>query len=164
MKKIILAITFILLGVSSSFAQFEQGKYYLGAGVNSAGFSYDSTNKLSFGAEANVGYMFEQDWLAIADFGLKTSDSTINELTLGAKCRYLIEQNGLFLQLGATLKHEKVKGLDSYNDILVTPEVGYCFFLSHYVAVEPSIYYDMSLSKFSDRSRVGLKIGLACYF
>jgi len=164
MKKVLLAITFILLGVSSSFAQFEQGKYYIGAGVNEAGFSYDSTNKFCMGAEANVGYMFEQDWLGIADVGFKTTGSTISEITLGAKCRYLIEQNGLFLQLGAKFAHEKAKGADSYNDFLITPEVGYCFFISHYLAVEPSVYYDMSVSNFSDRSRFGLKIGLACYF
>lgn len=164
MKKLILAITFLLVGVSSSFAQFEAGKYYIGAGINNAGFSYDSTNKFSLGAEANVGYMFEQDWLAIADVSLKTSDSTINELTLGAKCRYFIEQNGLFLQLGAKLAHEKIKGFDSYNDFLISPEVGYCYFLGRHVTVEPSVYYDMSLSNFSDRSRVGFKIGLACYF
>ena len=164
MKKLLLAITLLFMGMSTSFAQFEQGKYYIGAGVNNIGMSYDSTNKFSLGAEANVGYMFEQDWLAIAEVGLKTSDSMINELTLGAKCRYFIEQNGIFLQLGGKLAHEKIKGLDSYNDFLITPEVGYCYFLGRHVTVEPSIYYDMSLSKFSERSRVGLKIGLACYF
>jgi len=162
MKKIILAFALLLAGVSSSFAQFEKGKYYIGAGLNGADISYDATNKFSFGAEADLGYMIERDWLIIGDAGVKLTDSTLRNFYVGAKGRYYIEQNGIFLQAGAKFLHEDYG--TSYNDFQITPEVGYCFFLSHYVAVEPSIYYDMSLSNFSDRSRFGLKIGLACYF
>lgn len=166
MKQIILAIAFLLMGVGSSFAQFEAGKYYVGAGLQGVGLSYDSTNKFTFGAEADLGYMIERDWLVIADAGLKLSDSTLKNFYVGGKLRYLIEQNGLFLQAGAKFLHEDFGGPDteSYNDFLITPEIGYCFFLNHYVALEPSVYYDMSLGNFSKRSCVGLKIGLACYF
>ena len=40
MKKIVLTLIFALVGMSSAFAQFEKGKYYLAANTNAAGFSY----------------------------------------------------------------------------------------------------------------------------
>ena len=41
---------------------------------------------------------------------------------------------------------------------------GYTFYLNHYLAVEPAVYYKMSTNDFSDGSTVGLKIGLGFYF
>ena len=98
--------------------------------------------------------------MAIAEFGMDYRNSDMQQIFAGAKCRYLIEQNGLFLQLGAKYVH----GAPSFNDVQITPEVGYCYFLNGHLTLEPSIYYDLSLSDFSDKSKFGLKVGLAWYF
>ena len=42
-------------------------------------------------------------------------------------------------------------------------EVGYAFFLSRTVTVEPSVYYNQSFKKHSDYSRIGLKLGIGVY-
>ena len=50
------------------------------------------------------------------------------------------------------------------NDVQVPIELGYAFYLNHYITVEPALYYKMSLDDFSDKSTVGLKIGFGVYF
>ena len=52
----------------------------------------------------------------------------------------------------------------NFNDFQITPEVGYCYFLNKTVTLEPSIYYDMSLSSFSKKSKLGLRVGIGLYF
>ena len=47
---------------------------------------------------------------------------------------------------------------------MVPVEIGYAFYLNHYLTVEPSVYYKMSMHDFSDNSSVGLRIGLGYYF
>lgn len=160
MKKILFTLCFALVGVGSAFAQFEKGKYYLGATTNSAGLSYSKTNEFGFNLGVNGGYMFEEAWMAIAEVGFDYHNSDMQQFYLGAKCRYLIEQNGLFLQLGAKYLHQAI----NFNDVQLTPEVGYCFFLNDHLTIEPSLYYDVSLSDFSDKSKFGVKVGLAWYF
>ena len=149
-----------MFSFTASFAQFEEGKIYLGTSFDGAGLSYSETTKLTIGVGANAGYMFMRDWLAIGEAGFNYSNKDLQELYVGAKCRYFIEQNGLFLQGGVKYLHR----VGGYNDLQLTPEVGYCFFLNKNLTVEPSVYYDMSLSDFSDKSRFGIKIGLGLYF
>lgn len=160
MKKLLFTLLLAVLGISSASAQFEKGKMYLGATTNSAGLSYSKNEKFTIGAGVNGGYMFEDGWMAIAEAGFNYSNKDLQNFYLGTKCRYLIEQNGVFLQLGAKYLH----GAPNYNDVMITPEVGYCFFLNRHLTIEPSLYYDMSLSDFTEKSKTGLKVGLAWYF
>ena len=160
MKKIIFTLLLAFVGIGSASAQFEKGKCYLGATTNAAGLSYSKKSEFGFNLGVNGGYMFEEAWMALAELGFDYHNSDLQQFYIGAKCRYLIEQNGLFLQLGAKFLH----GAPNFNDIQLTPEVGYCFFLNHYLTVEPSLYYDVSLTDFSQSSKVGLKVGLAWYF
>lgn len=158
-----LLMTFAVLFAMSSlngFAQFEKGKIFSGASLTGAGISYNSTTDLSLGLHAQAGYFFEQDWMLMAEAGFHYSDSDWQSVVLGSKIRYYIEQNGLFLGCGAQYVH----GFKSYNDFMFTPEVGYCFFLSKTVSIEPAAYFNISCSDFSDRSEVGLRVGLGLYF
>lgn len=160
MKKLLFTLLLTVIGVSSASAQFEKGKKYIGATTNSAGLSYSKAEKFSLGVGVNGGYMFEEGWMAIAEAGFNYSNKDMQEFYAGAKCRYLIEQNGIFLQAGVKYVHHA----PSFNDVQITPEVGYCFFLNRHLTIEPSLYYDISLSEFTDKSKTGLKIGLAWYF
>lgn len=160
MKKIFLAVLLAAAGVTGMKAQFEQGKCYVGATTNMAGLSYSKESKFNLNLGLNAGYMFEEAWMAIAEVGLDYRNSDMQQLYAGAKCRYLIEQNGLFLQLGARYVH----GAPSFNDVQLTPEVGYCYFLNKNLTLEPSVYYDVSLSDFSEKSRFGVKVGLGWLF
>ena len=160
MKKIIFTLFLAIVGIGSASAQFEKGKYYLGATTNAAGLSYSKNSKLGINLGVNAGYMFEEAWMAIGEVGFDFHNSDLKEFYAGAKCRYLIKQNGLFLQLGAKFLH----AAPNFNDVQITPETGYCFFLNRHLTIEPSLYYDVSLTDFSDKSKVGVKIGFAWYF
>lgn len=160
MKKLFFTAILAILSVASASAQFEKGKIYGGASASGLGISYSETSKFSFGLDALAGYMFADDLMAMAEVGYNYHNSDTQSLSLGVRFRYYIVQNGLFLSLGAKYQHE----FKDYNDFFITPEVGYSFFLNHNVTVEPSIYYNMSLSEFGHKSRFGVKVGIGFFF
>lgn len=160
MKKLFLAIVLAAISTTGAFAQFEKGKIYGGASVSGFDMSYSETTKFSLGVDAALGKMIAQDWLIIAELGYQYHNSETQTFSVGAKGRYYIEQNGIFLSLGAKFQHM----FKDYNDFFLTPEVGYCWFLNHNVMLEPSVYYNMSLSDFGDKSRFGVKIGIGFFF
>ncbi len=160
MKKTVISLFFLFFVFTSSFAQFDKGKMYIGTTFDGAGISYSKATHLAFGLGGNLGYMFQQDVMLIGEAGFNFSDHNFQKVFLGAHCRYLIEQNGLFLQGGVRYAHSA----HSYNDLAISPEVGYCHFLNEHLTIEPAIYYDISVTDFSDHSCFGVKIGLGWYF
>lgn len=160
MKRIILAGIAFAFACTSVFAQFEQGKHYIGASLTGASLSYSDRKDLAFGLSAEGGYFFADDWAAVADVGFDYANSDFQDLWLGAKARYFIEQNGLFLGCGVRYEH----GWKSYNDFMVTPEVGYCFFVSKALVIEPSVYVNLSCADFSENTEVGVRIGFGIIF
>ena len=42
-------------------------------------------------------------------------------------------------------------------------QIGYAFFLSHTVTIEPEIYYNHSFKSHSDYSTIGLRVGFGIY-
>lgn len=51
----------------------------------------------------------------------------------------------------------------NYNDIMPGIEVGYAFFVSRTVTIEPSLYYDQSFRRHSDYSKFGARLGIGVY-
>lgn len=160
MKKVFITMLLAIVGFASASAQFEANKFYVGSTLNGLNLSYSDTKNLSLGFGAQGGYMFEQDWLAIGEVGFDFQHKDVMNVYVGGKCRYFIEQNGIFLQAGAKFIHS----YKSYNDVVITPEVGYCFFLNKHLTVEPSVYVDLSLGDFAKRTEFGIKLGLGWYF
>lgn len=159
MRKLALVLMFATIGISSAFAQFEKGKKYLGASVSGFDMSYSETTKFHFGLDVLGGYMVAKDWMVMGELGFNYHNSDAHAFSVGARGRYYIEQNGIFLGFGAKYQHE----WKSYNDCFLTPEVGYCLFLNKNVMLEPSIYFNMSMSDFGNKSRFGLKVGLGFF-
>jgi len=160
MKKVLLSMLLVIVGVASASAQFERGKKYLGVGLDGVGISYSEYNKLHIGIGAHAGYMIDDDFMVIGDLGFNYEKKDAQQVIIGGSGRYYIEQNGIFLQAGVHYVHEA----PSFNDLTITPEVGYCFFLNQHLTIEPSVYYDFSVTSFSDKSKFGLKVGLGWYF
>ena len=160
MKRFLCVLMLFALISASMFAQFEKGKKYVGASLSSAGLSYSDYDEFALGINLVGGYMIEQDWMLMGDFGMDLRRGDFQEISLGGKVRYYIEQNGLFLSAGLRYLHR----FSNFNDLQLTPEVGYCFFLGGHVSIEPALYYDMSLSDFGHKSKVGVKVGLGYYF
>lgn len=159
MKKM-LVMALVLLTSVAAHAQFESGKKYLGASLTGLNLSYNGTNDLSLGVQAKAGYMVEDDWMLLgqAEYQHSGVEGTKDYISVGAQGRYYIEQNGLYLGLGAKLVHT-----GSYNDLMPGVELGYAFFLSKEVTIEPALYYDQSFKNHADYSTVGLKVGIGIY-
>ncbi len=158
MKKILTLIIAVLATISAS-AQFEQEKIYVGGSLSGLDLSYNGINEAKFGINAQAGIFAIDNLLAYAQVGFdhpgKEQSNTVN---LGVGGRYYITQNGIFL--GANVKYVHSK---NYNDFMPGVEVGYAFFLSHTLTIEPSIYYQQSIKKHSDYSTIGLRLGFGIY-
>ena len=155
MKKIALFVVALVMSVAAN-AQFEKGKGYLGASLS--GFDMGSQAKqFHIGLDAKVGYLFADNLMGLAEIGYKHVEDTPDSYTLGLSGRYYIVQNGLYLGAGLKYKHS-----EGYNDLLPGGQVGYAFFVSRTVTIEPELYIDFSTKNF-DYSCYGLRIGVGVY-
>ena len=141
-------------------AQFEEGKMYAGASLSGFDLSYNGSKELSLGIQAKAGYMAADNLMVLGGAGFQhDGKGAANAFQAGVGGRYYITQNGIFL--GANCKF--VHASHNYNDLMPGVEVGYAFFISHTVTIEPSIYYQQSFKKHSDYSTIGLKLGFGIY-
>lgn len=158
MKKILLLL-FLVLGTLSAQAQFEKGKKYVSASISGLGLSYSASEKFRLGLDATAGY-FVADCLQLRASLSYNHTREIDDVSVGAGARYYFDQCGVFLGAGG----EYVHYTPCSNDVQIPVEVGYAFFINRYLTIEPSLYYKMSLSDFSDKSTVGVRLGLGFYF
>ena len=158
-KKIAVVALGLMVSVGAH-AQFESGKQYCGASLTGLNLSYNGSEELSLGIQAKAGYFFEDDMMPLAQAEYKHSglEGVKDYWALGAQGRYYIEQNGIYLGAGVELIHT-----GSYNDVMPGVEVGYAFFVSKQVTIEPAVYYDQSFKNHSDYSTVGVKVGIGIY-
>lgn len=149
----------MVFGTLTANAQFAQGTKYVSASLSGLGLSYSSNQKFRLGVDATAGY-FLADCLMLK--GNVTYDHTkeIDDISVGAGLRYYFDQCGVFMGAGADYVHYT----PSDNDVQIPVEVGYAFFVNRFITIEPSLYYKMSLDSFSQKSTVGVRIGLGFYF
>ncbi len=160
MKKTIMLLVALFASITAS-AQFEQGKKYVGASLTGLDLNYSGIGDLSLGVEAKAGYMFADDLLVFGEaaYNHQGKSDAGDLLSAGVGARYYITQNGIFLGANCKFIHD----FHSYNDIMPGLEVGYAYFISRTVTVEPSIYYQQSFKNHSDYSTIGFKIGFGIY-
>ena len=161
MKKKLMAMAVALLATTAASAQFEQGKTYIGGSLTGLNASYSGSDKFCLGIQAQGGYFVADDIMLYGQVGYDHNGNKEikDRYSVGVGGRYYIEQNGVFL--GANCKFLHASG--GYDDIMPGVEVGYAFFLSRTVTVEPAIYYDQSFKKHSDFSTIGLRLGVGIY-
>ena len=159
MKKLVLAML-LTVATTSAFAQFEKGTKYVGASLTGLNMAINDRQHFSFGLDAKAGYFIKNYWMVEGTFGWHTSRTHLDRCQIGAKLRYAQVENGLYYACGLKYLHER----KNFNDLQLTPELGYCYYLNHYISVEPAVYYDMSFTDFSKKSEVGLKVGIGIYF
>jgi len=155
MKKLGLFIAAMVMSLTAS-AQFEQGKGYLGASLSGIDIS-SQTKEFHLGLSAKVGYLFQDNLMALAEVGLDHWQHQSDQFLLGASARYYIIQNGLYLGAGLKFKHAA-----DYDDFLPGVQLGYAFFLSRTVTLEPELYLDISTKKFN-YTCYGLRVGIGIY-
>lgn len=160
MKKVA-TLLIALFAVVSGYAQFEQGKHYIGASLTGLDASYSGSEDLNFGFEAKFGALVADDWMLTVQAGFQHNgnDAVADYASLGIGGRYYIIQNGLYLGVNAKLIH----AYHDYNDLMPGIEIGYAFFLNKTITIEPAIYYDQSFNNHSDYSKIGFRIGVGIY-
>ena len=157
MKKIAFVLVALMVSVAAN-AQFEKGKTYIGASLSSLNLSYCGSEKGHLALQAKGGYLFMDNLMATGQVGYEKMADVPYALSLGVGARYYIVQNGLFLGAGANYVH-----CDEFDDFRPTVQLGYAFFLSRTVTVEPEIYYEQSFKDHKEYSRVGFRIGFGIY-
>ena len=162
MTKKLTILMFAMMMALTASAQFEQGKKYISASFSGLDLNYNGTSEFSVGFEAKGGYLVEDNLMVLGTLGynhIGGDDITPDRFSIGAHGRYYIIQNGIYLDAGATYKH----GNHSYNDFMPSVQVGYAFFVSRTVTIEPELYYEQSFKNHKDFSTVGLRIGIGVY-
>ena len=159
MKKIFFMLAMMTMTLAAN-AQFESGKTFVGASLTGMDMHYNGSSKFNFGIDAQAGQFITDNWLLYGQAGYQhVGEPCTNNIKLGVGGRYYILQNGLFLGANANYVHGEV----NYNDFKPAIEIGYAFFVSHSVTIEPALYYEQSITNHGDYSTVGLKIGLGLY-
>lgn len=163
MKKVLVSMLLLVCTTFGAHAQFEKNKWFVDTSVTGLGLSYSKQEKTHFGFEANGG-AFMADNLALllsfgGDYGKRITDMT----QVGVGGRYYFDKVGIFFGLRFKYKHFG-DGVVKNNDLAASFDLGYAFFLSRTVTIEPAIYYDQSLLHHRDYSKVGFKIGFGFYF
>lgn len=159
MRKKIVMLLVGLLSATATFAQFEQDKIYFSAGASNLNLGYTGCEKFSADLQLKGGYLFQDNWMALANLGYGYHKYSPNTFSLGAGLRYYIEQNGIYLGVGVDYKHAN----HNYDDFMPNVNIGYAFFLSRTVTVEPELYYNQSFKNHSDYSGAGLRVNFGIY-
>ncbi|MBR4651238.1 MAG: outer membrane beta-barrel protein [Prevotella sp.] len=159
MKKFFLVFAMMAMTVAVN-AQFEAGKTFVGASVTGLDLNYNGARKWSIGVEGRAGQFITDNWLLFGQLGYQhRGDVKQNDFKIGVGGRYYILQNGIFLGANANYVHET----KNYNDFVPAIEIGYSFFVSRSVTIEPALYYEQSINDHKNRSTIGLKVGLGIY-
>ena len=140
-------------------SQFEKGKTYLGAALSSLNLSYNGNDKASLDVTAKAGYFVADNILLSGQVGLKKQEGHPASYSCGIGGRYYIIQNGIYLGLSADFKHL----YPGFNDLQPSAQVGYAFFISRTVTIEPEVYYEQSFKNHRDFSTIGFRLGLGVY-
>ena len=194
MLRKVLTMLLIAVSSMQASAQFEKYTSYLNTSLTGLGLSYSKDSRFKMGVQATGGYFVEDCWMLYGRFGFEHQGArgvmkNRNDLQIGVGGRYYIEQNGIFLGVGLAYQHAtnvtfsqhesiiggttengpvEIRTAPNYyghrNYVHLTPEVGYCFYVNNYLSIEPSVYCNLCLNRFSEGTEIGLKLGMGFYF
>ncbi|MDO4165560.1 MAG: outer membrane beta-barrel protein [Bacteroides sp.] len=161
MKKLVLFVCLLVASVAAQ-AQFEKGKWIVNPSVTGLGLSHDTgTDRTSFGLNVNGG-AFVLDNIALMVHGsVQWNDkgTTTDIYSMGVGARYYFDTVGIYMGANANVdRYDWGEITDSKFSLGL--EVGYAFFLSRTVTIEPAVYWNIN----GDRSKFGLNVGFGFYF
>ncbi len=159
MKSLLLSLL-LLAGILPAAAQFEQGTRYVSTSLTSLSMNYSSKDGFRIGLNAMGGYFLYDDLLVHGTLAFDHYARSADRFTIGAGVRHYFSRNGVSLGAGVEYTHRS----PNLNDLRIPVELGYTFYLNHYIAIEPAIVYKASLNDFSDGSEIGCRLGLGFYF
>ncbi len=165
MKKLMMAAVALMMAIGAnaqylndSEKVFSQDKWYVGASLSGVDLSYHKGSDWKLDVNAKAGYLITDDWMIVGQLGYKAQEGSSTNVILGAGLRYYWEEYGLYA--GATAKYAH---FDHTSDFRPELSVGYAYFLTGKLTVEPEVYFEHS-TKSSDYSGFGVRIGFGIYF
>ena len=159
MKRLLCCLMLVVLTSATAFAQFEKDKWYLNTSFTGLDLSNNDVEGSKFGFSVGGGAFVADNVMLLLHAKGDFVEHGDNQFSFGAQGRYYFSSCGIYGGLGLSYKH-------AYHDdfCVLTPEVGYAFFVSRNLTIEPALYYDLSLKHISDYSKLGFKIGLGFFF
>lgn len=160
MKKLLALFLLVCSFAIGARAQFEEGTSYVSTQLSSLNLSFSEQNRFRFAMSGHAGYFFTDGWMAHANVGFEHIADKIDKFNIGAGLRYHFYENGI--SLGTGIEYTYLG--EQSNNLRLPLEVGYVYYLNHYLAIEPTLYYKVSLNNISKGSELGFRIGLGYYF
>ena len=165
MKKLMMAALACVWAISAnaqylndSEKVFSQDKWYVGASVSGASLNYHKGSEWDLDVQAKAGYLIADDWMVVGQVGYKAQEGSSTNVLLGAGLRYYFESCGVYATALGKYAHA-----NHVSDFRPELSVGYAYFLTGKLTIEPELYYEHS-TKSSDYSGFGLRIGFGLYF
>lgn len=161
MRKLLLGFCLLCISLAAQ-AQFEQGKWIINPSVTGLSLSHNEQTGTEFGIAAKTGAFVADNVALMVTLGADWTKYA-DAYTAGAGARYYFDKIGLYVGADLLLGHLKPDGSGSVTNYSTTAEVGYAFFITKSVTLEPAAYYNLSF-KDSDYSQYGIKLGFGIYF
>lgn len=159
MKKI-LTVLLLLLAATAVKAQFHYDTKYVSASFSGLNLNYSEKGGFQIGLHTEGGYFIDDGLMLRGTFSYNHYATDSDKFSIGGGARYYFTQNGISLGAGLEFTHQS----PNHNDLRIPVEIGYTFYLNRYLALEPAVYYKMSINDLSKGSEVGMRVGLGFYF
>lgn len=156
MKKLFVVLLMAVVALGAK-AQFEKGTHYVDAGITGLGIG-SIHNQFNIGFSGSYGYYVAKGWMVGGLLGYQHCGS--DALMARGLFRYTFPKFGM--NLGAGLQYELYGGNRSYAQFC--PQVGYTFYLNHWVSLEPSFYANIAFNEIKEGTSFGLKFSIGLYF
>ena len=164
MKKMFLAALLAMICVGAN-AQFEKGTKFANLSLTGLDMSVQKGQKFHLGLQGEGGYFLAQDWMIGGKLGYDyVGGGPTHMFDLGADFRYYFNRTGVYMSGGLLFQHQGFGGGAVTNWFSFVPEVGYCFYINHYISIEPAVYCNLCFNDFENGSKLGLKVGVGFYF
>lgn len=164
MKKLLMAAIGLMMVVGAnaqylndSDKVFEQDKWYVGASLSGLDLGWHKGSEWSADILAKAGYLFIDDWMITGTLGYKNQSHGSSYTKLGAGIRYYFEDYGVYAGVSGNYYHSS--GSDDFRPEL---NVGYAYFLTGKLTIEPELYYERSTK--DNYYGFGFRLGLGLYF
>ena len=164
MKKLLMAAVGLMMAMSvnaqylnSSEKVFYEGKWMIGASTSGLDLSWHKGQKWNLSLDAKAGYLIVDDWMITGTLGYNAQTDCSSSIKVGAGIRYYFESCGVYVGALCNYLH---RGGDDFRPEL---NVGYAYFLSRHITIEPEAYYEYSTESHGNRG-FGVRVGFGLYF
>ena len=164
MKKLAMTVVALVMAISANAQYlndpqnvFYEGKWYIGASASGLDLSWHKSTEMSLNVDAKAGYFFTDDWMITGTLGYNAQTDCSSSIKVGAGIRYYFESCGIYVGALCNYLH---RGGDDFRPEL---NVGYAYFLSRHITIEPEAYYEYSTESHGNRG-FGVRVGFGLYF